>query len=189
MNIKQYRIFDLVALTTIGCLVNFINFSMINSFLDLTFNMDVAMVIVIIALYRWGWRGIFVSVIMTVFKMLVFFMDASWQTHFIAIFTSITMVAYILWFKVINREKTQKNGFLLFMNLLYAYLIMVVSNCVGLFIVGQDVFEYLSTVLFAESLNFILVYVVLVIAAKQHTILIDVAEHLGKKIRGENNDK
>lgn len=189
MNIKQYRIFDIMVLTLIGFILNFINFAAIGKFELLTFTLDIVIVVVLITMFRWNFYGIITSVVLTLAK-LILFVDYSFTVYFVTILTSICIGVVPLWFKVIPKDKTTNNSFIMLAFVIFTYAVILSANSIGTLFVGESAIDYIKAFPFVEGFNIVIVFAIMVIASKQDALLVDMETYLSRNIRrGETNDK
>lgn len=179
MTIAKYRMIDLIVLTILCVVVDTIGYFISQSDL-LFFYVTLSTPILLIIYIRWHMYGLISTGVIAVLHLILYrnFELLSLVLYTLSIFgISIAMV----WFKVINRNHIKDETLLLTLYFMTGYLAMFFIQVLTQYILFNQV-EWIVLIT-RHAINFVLGWVILMIAKRQEDFMVDMKKYLLKQIK------
>jgi len=178
LTIQKFRTIDLIVLTTIAVIVDVVGYFASQSalvFLYVTLSTPIMM----IAYIRWNYRGLVIN-IAAIFLYTILYRN----------FELIPMIGYalsvmsiglvMLWFKIIDRNQIKNEILTLTLYFVSGYLLLFIVQALTQYIIANEI-QWI-TLITRHSINFILGWIIMLIASRQQDFMVDMHGYLLKQI-------
>ncbi len=185
MTLKRYRTIDIIIFGIIAIVFELVNYLASTSFKDfkLVF-MSYTIVLTIIAMYRWGLRGIVVSALGALSSCLI--AKATWNQYLAYIFGNVlgVFVGYIIFQYKIGRNKLKEKKILLIAYLLVDFSLVILFRSLIISIGSENGFlnEFITSLkglIIQESMSILISSVILLIASiKKSQLMVEMIGYI-----------
>ena len=178
MTIRKFRTVDLIVLTTIAIIIDVIGYFASRS--DLVFfYVTLSIPIMMIAYIRWNYRGLIINVA-AILVYTVLYRNFE-LIPFIGYTLSIMSLGLVMvWFKIVKRNHIKDEVLLLTLYFVSGYLVLFGIQVLTQYIISGDI-QWI-TMITRHSINFILGWIIMLIASKQQDFMVDMDSYLRKQI-------
>lgn len=192
MSKNTFMIFDLIILTTIGVILEVLGIVVQVKFVSSPTNfwfVSLTTVIILIAMFRWGFFGFFSYFFLTLATVITYSIVGSISLiqYFIYLLGTAFVGINLLWFKIIRKDKMAKRlGYIVLYSLSGYILIALGRSLIALF-GGFSFNDTLRTFIFGEAFTIVIGIIIMIIVYHQKTILVDIDKYLQEiNEKGEN---
>lgn len=170
--------FDLIVLTIMSVVVDIIGYFASQS--DLVFlYVSLSIPVILIAYIRWGAKALVINIVIMVLH-LVLYRGIQVLPMIIYLVSLFSISLSMLWFKFTDRSMIKNEILLITCYFLTAYSALFLLQAFAQYLEGGEI-QWI-TLLIRHSVNFILGWVILVIASKQQDLMVDMKKYLLKQI-------
>lgn len=174
-NKKQFKTVDLVVFSVLALISEFVSIQLLNVFDGAGMVFSFAILITLIAIYRWGYIG---SIVYVVAGLGSLFVSTNYGVNILYYpIANIAIVGTVLVFKVLKKEDFKTKGLYLFIYSVVPILFLSISKGLILWIVDGNVFGF--TDYFASQLLTILItFIVLNLVVRVEGLLEDMNTYI-----------
>ncbi len=178
MTIKKFMTFDLIVLTLLAVVVDVIGYFASQS--DLIFlYVTLSIPVILIAYIRWGYKALVINLVIIVLHLIMYrgIQVIPMIVYLVSLAsTSLSMI----WFKLIKKDDIKDEVLLITLYFLTAYVALFLLQAFAQFLEGGEIQWF--TLLIRHSVNIVLGWVILMIAARQQDLMVDMNTYLLKQI-------
>jgi hypothetical protein len=179
LTIKKFMTFDLLVLTIMAIVVDVIGYFASQS--DLVFlYVSLSIPIILIAYIRWGYKALVINLIIMVLH-LILYRGIQVLPMIIYLFSLISISISMLWFKFTKKDSIKDEVLLITLYFLTAYITLFLIQAIAQYVEGGEI--QWVTLLIRHSVNIILGWVILMIAARQQDLMVDMKTYLLREIK------
>jgi hypothetical protein len=178
LTIKKFRTIDLIVLTTIAVIVDVIGYFASQSALVFLY-VSLSIPIMMIAYIRWDYRGLVVNVAAIIIYTILY-QNFEWIPMIGYALSIMSVGLVMLWFKIINRNHIKNEILTLTLYFLSGYIMLFGIQALTQYIMSNQI-QWI-TLIARHSINFILGWVIMMIASRQQDFMVDMNQYLLKQI-------
>lgn len=184
MTIKKFMTFDLLVLTVIASIVDIVGF--FASKTDLKFlYVALSVIVMMIAYIRWDIKALVIPVVIILLH-LILYSGGTLLTNLVYSLSLLATSLAMLWFKILKRDRIKDEILLLTLYFITGYLSMFLLQALASYLSGEIQWV---TLIIRHSVNFILGWVILVIASRQEDLLVDMKKYLLRSIEERRKEE
>ncbi len=184
LTIKKFRTIDLIVLAIIALIVDVIGYFASQGAL-VFFYVTLSTPIMMIAYIRWNYRGLIINVVAIII-----------YTFLYSNFVFVSMIGYALsimsiglvmfWFKIVKPSHIKDEILILTLYYLSGYLLLFGFQILTQYIINGQV-QWI-TMITRHSINFVLGWVIMLIASRQQDFMVDMNTYLLRQIEERKNE-
>lgn len=168
---KKFLLFDLVFWSILAIFSEVINMKVLNIYYS-GFYFSISMLIVFIAIFRWGAIGAITAFVVSITSTVVL-KDADISSYAVNIIGSVGIFASYLVLKKMTRETVLQSGFASFLYIISGYATIVVIRSVILTILGANFINAIVLIFSNELLSIFAVTILFILFRKQTKLVND----------------
>lgn len=184
MTIKKFMTFDLITLGVIAVIVDVVGYFASRTDL-IFFYMMLSLPVMLIAYIRWNHHALWINVAVIMLHLILY--GTSEVFGMLIYVMSIGSVGLaLLWFKVLDKKQIKNELLLLTIYYVSTYLVLFFIQALAQMTIGENI-QWLTLVI-RHGVNFLLGWVILVIASRQEDLLVDMKTYLLKQIEERKDE-
>lgn len=184
MTIKKFMTFDLLVLTVIASIVDIVGY--FASKTDLKFlYIALSVVVMMIAYIRWDYKAFVIPVVIVLLHLILYRGQTFW-TSLVYASSIFSIGVSMIWFKIVKRDHIKQEVLLLTLYFMTGYISMFFLQALASYISGEV--QWL-TLIIRHSVNFILGWVIFMIASRQEDLLVDMKAYLLRSIEERRKEE
>ncbi len=168
---NKVLIFDILFLTIIAIVGEIINVKAVTMFYS-GFYFSITLIIAFIAIYRWGYAGISIALIIGIVTSIIS-PEATMETYIVNVLGNGMILVGAFALNVIGRERVKDFPYWAVIYVLAGYLSIVLGRSILLSFMGMSFISALLLVFANEMLNIISIALLFALFTKQKALLID----------------
>ena len=178
MTIKKFMTIDLIVLTLLAVVVDIIGYFASQS--DLVFlYVTLSIPVILIGYIRWGYKALAINIVIIILH-LILYRGIQVLPMIVYLISLASLSISMIWFKLVKKDGIKDEVLLITLYFLTAYVALFLIQAFAQFLEGGEI-QWI-TLLIRHSVNIILGWVILMIAARQQDLMVDMNTYLLKQI-------